>query len=108
MAKACASHGSRKTGPCVSCAMPGICSAATRAASSFRPSERSEREPEPITTVPSIERGEEIDPARIFVFNQDNLPVPPPLLELLLSCNGGGRIVKDLEINELVYSILGR
>src|SRR5262245_45976913 len=91
MAKACASHGSRNTGPSASHGMLGTASVARRAATgsisepSFRPSERSERAPESITTNLSGKRRRQIDPAGILTLDQFDFPVPTPFLQLLFS-----------------------
>src|SRR5882757_1375620 len=44
----------------------------------------------------------QIDPLRVLLFNQSDLPIPPPLLQLLFTGNGRERVIIDFEPNELV------
>src|ERR1051325_6888401 len=49
--------------------------------------------------------GIEVVPVRIAFLNQPNLPVAPPILELLLACDCVGRIIIGLEPYELIDAI---
>src|SRR5262249_29950226 len=106
----CASQGSRNTGPSSSRGMLGTAAVASLAAAgpSFRPSERSEREPESITTNLSSEHVSQINPTGVLAFDQVKLPAASPFLQLLFPRNCRGRVIENLEIDELVDGILGR
>src|SRR5437879_10489778 len=115
MARACASRGSRNTGPSASRGMLGTAAVARRAAAgpSFRPSEPTgprearpddklrEREPESIATSLSSERVRKINPSGVLALDQVELPAPAPFLQLLFSRNCRGRVVENFKIDEL-------
>src|SRR5262245_6078104 len=106
MAKACASHGARNTGPSSSRGM--LCTAAVARIAdsrSFRLSERSERVPESIITVLSDEPDRQINPFGIVAFDQADLPFAMPFLQLLCAHDRGFRIVEDFKVHQLVDAV---
>jgi hypothetical protein len=69
---------------------------------SFRPSERSERDPESIITSLSSERMRKVNPTGVLGLDQVELPASVPLFQLLFSRNCRCRVIEDFEVYELV------
>src|SRR5450759_3978782 len=64
------------------------------------------RNPQPLMSDGNA--GIEINPPRILFFDQTNLPITPPFLELFFASNSGQRIIVYLEPDKFVHAVTCR